>query len=78
MNMEQWNSQFANDPSHDFDLYLELVEGTQPQGKVEREPDGELYLSLFACPQVKVPFRWLVGLAERAETLPAPRNEETG
>ena len=76
--MEQWNSQFANDPSRDFDLYLELVEGGQPQGKVERGPDGELYLSLFACPQVKVPFRWLVRLAERAETLPMPGNEETG
>ena len=74
--MQQWKSQFANDPRRDFELYLELLEGTQPQGGIERGPDGELYLSLFACPEVKVPFMWLVGLADRADSLPVPKQED--
>lgn len=64
------SSQFANDPARDFDLYLELLEGDEPQGKIERGEDGELYSSLFACPQVRIPFRWFLRLAEGATTLP--------
>ena len=78
MSTAQWKSQFANDPKQDFNLYLELLEGAQPQGKIERGPDGELYFSLFACPQVKVPFRWLLDLAQRAESLPTPGRGDTG
>jgi hypothetical protein len=77
MSTTQWKSQFANDPRQHFDLYLELLNGTEPQGKIERAADGELYLSLFACPHVKVPLRWLLELAERAESLPVPGSDDT-
>jgi len=64
-----------DDPNRDFDLYLELLEGEEPQGQIARGDDGELYFSLFACPNVRVPLEWLLGLAERAETLPVRRSE---
>lgn len=68
--MKRWNTQFANDPRRAFDLYLELLEEDEAKGQIERGVDGELYLSLFACPNVKIPFQWLVSLAQQAETLP--------
>jgi len=49
MSAAEWKSQFTNDPQKDFDLYLELLEGAYPQGKIERGADGELYFSLFVC-----------------------------
>jgi hypothetical protein len=77
MSTATWRSQFANNPNRDFDLYLELLEGEEPQGEILRGDDGELYLALFACPRVRVPFKWLLGLAERADTLPARKAEPT-
>ena len=74
--MTNWRTQFANDPRRDFALYLELVEGDEPRGQVVRGDDGDLYLSVFACPNVRIPFRWLVELAERAETLPTARADK--
>lgn len=74
--MQEWKSQFANDPTSDYDLYLELIDEIQPQAKIERGADGELYLSLFACPQVRIPYSWLLTQAERAETLPSSEKEE--
>ena len=76
MRIRQWKSEFVNDPRRDFELYLELVEGDEPQGSIERHEDGELYLILFGCPNVRVPFRWLLSLAERADTLPPPGTRE--
>lgn len=66
----EWSSQFANDPSTEYELYLELLERGVPQAKIERDADGELQLTLLDCPQVRIPFRWLLSLAERVETLP--------
>lgn len=68
--MDKWQSQFANDPTRDYELYLELVEEKRPQAKIERGEAGELYLVLFGCPGVRIPFRWLLSQASRAETLP--------
>jgi hypothetical protein len=72
MTSPEWKSQFANDPRRDFELYLELIDGKEPQGRIERDADGELYLSLYDCPGVRIPFRWLMSLQERAESLPPP------
>jgi hypothetical protein len=65
-----WTSQFANDPRRDFQLYLELLEDDEAQGEIRRGEDGELYLILFDCPEVRVPFKWLTSMLELAETLP--------
>jgi hypothetical protein len=73
---ENWQSQFANDPRKDYELYLELLDDTQPQAKIERAADGELYLSVFGSPDVLIPFRWLLSLADRAEELPMPGETE--
>ncbi len=73
--MKQWDSQFANNPDRDYDLYLELLESDEAIGEIARGGDGELYLSLFACPKVRIPYRWLVSLSARAETLPMVGNE---
>jgi hypothetical protein len=53
-----------------------LLDSNEPIGRIERAEDGELYFSLFACPEVRVPFRWLASLADRGETLPMPGKED--
>ena len=73
---QRWWTQFANDPRDDFNLNLELLEGQEARGMIRRDVDGELYLSIFAAPDVRVPFRWLINLAERAESLPDISNGE--
>jgi len=65
-----WKSQFANDPRKGFSLYLELLHGEEPVGEIRRGGDGQLYLTLFSCPDVAIPFDWLVALTERAKSLP--------
>lgn len=73
--MKKWNTQFANDPRRGFELYLELLEGEEPRAQIVRAIDGELYLNLFAYPEVRVPFHWLAQLQSLAETLPSPVHE---
>jgi len=68
--MEKWTSQFVNHPARDFSLYLELLSGGEPVGEISRGEDDELYLTLFAAPDIRVPLRWLQSLVQRAETLP--------
>jgi len=65
-----WTSIFTNNPYNDFNLYLELLENEQPIAKIERDNDGELYLSIFSSPGCKIPYNWLVSLAARVKTLP--------
>jgi hypothetical protein len=78
MNTSEWWSQFANDPSRDFELYLELLEGREARARIERGSDGKLYLVVDAANNVRVPLHWLVSLAERAETLPVPGADDDG
>lgn len=73
--MKKWTTQFANDPRRDYNLYLELVKEGEPQGQIAREADGELYLSLFASPDVKIPFAWLVSVSAQAGSLPKSEDE---
>lgn len=67
-----WWSQFANDPNRDFEVYLELLEGDDARGQIVRGSDGELYLTLLGCPEVRVPLRWLTSAVEKAASLPLP------
>lgn len=64
----EWRSQFANDPRRDSELYLELVQDRRPVAGIERV-GGELFLVVFGCEGVRLPYQWLVDLAPRAQTL---------
>ncbi len=68
--METWTSVFTNDPYRDFELYLELVEGENARGQIVRDENGDLYFIVFTCPNIRVPYKWLVSLLDRADTLP--------
>ncbi len=76
MTTSKWTTQFANDSKSGFELCHELLEDGVPQGQIERDLDGNLYLAMFQSPGVRVPFRWLVGLSEKGETLPRRSDQE--
>jgi hypothetical protein len=64
-----WHADVTNDPSRDYDLCIELSQGSHVRGTVSRNGLGELVLMWFASETpVEVSAAWLAGILESAET----------
>ena len=61
-----WTAEITNDPTRDFELYIELLENDHFRGRVVRR-DGQLVLALYDGEAVEMPAKWLVRLLESAE-----------
>lgn len=56
----QWHSEITNDPERDYDLYLELLENDVNVGRVQRDTDGILKLTIYKGGSVSIPVDWLL------------------
>ena len=73
--MHNWTSTVTNNPDRDFELVLELCDEDRNEyvAGIERGDDGELYLLVYRGKKlghVRIPYLWLIGLRDEAETLP--------
>jgi hypothetical protein len=59
-----WTAEITNDPSSDYDLYIELLENHEYRGRIERQ-GARLVLRLYS-PEAAVPVEWLIGILEQA------------
>jgi len=62
----KWSAEITNDPTRDYELYLELLESDEFRAKIYRK-DGDLVLVVYGREDVEIPLAWLKELIERAE-----------
>ena len=62
----KWSAEITNDPTRDYELYIELLESDEFRAKIFRK-DGNLVLVVYGREDVEIPLAWLKGLIERAE-----------
>jgi hypothetical protein len=65
--MPHWTSEFTNDPDQDQRLYLELLEDDEYRARVYRDEAGRLMLRVYGGGEARIPLKWLMELAARAE-----------
>jgi hypothetical protein len=66
--MAEWTAEITNDPDHDYDLYIELLEGDEYRGRIFRTTSGELALGLYeGHSAIEIPLDWLLKVAEGAK-----------
>ncbi len=64
---ENWTAEITNDPDRNYDLYIELLEGTEYRGRICRAREGTLYLKVYGCTsEIEIPLEWLMEVAEGA------------
>ena len=61
-----WTADITNDPEHDFDLIIELLENDEYQGRIERQ-NGVLVVRFYSLPDLTIPAVWLRQILTRAE-----------
>lgn len=62
-----WTADIVNDPTRDFDLYVELMLDDTHVARLQRNADGQLELRYYGGGPVAIPLDWLFGLAKRFE-----------
>lgn len=63
-----WSADVGNDPERDFDLVIEIREGNDYRGRVERLENGEIVLYVYPSESgFRVPVAWLSKLLSSAE-----------
>jgi hypothetical protein len=71
------SAEFSNDPERDYRLVVEVLEGDEWRGRLERGEEGELVLFIYPSRDgTKMPAKWLAALIASVEAdLPnqAPR-----
>ena len=60
-----WTAEITNDPEHDFELHIELLEDEQYRGRVVRDGEGWMQLQVYGGTPVAMPWDWLTGVVER-------------
>jgi hypothetical protein len=63
--MSRWTAEITNDPEQDYALIIELLEGGEARGRIERNGQSELMLRVYGD-DVRIPIDWLKGLIEQA------------
>ena len=66
-----WTSEITNDPNHDYDLYVELLEDDVHKGRVQRQEDGKIALVLTG-EGVSIPGDWIRSILERTPAVAPP------
>jgi hypothetical protein len=57
-----------------MELYIELIEGGEYRGRVQRSVTGELELTIYGTDPFSIPADWLMDVLNRATVdLPMPR-----
>jgi len=57
----EWTADITNDPDRDFDLYIEIVEGEEYRGRIQRDERGLLVLRVYRD-DTEIPAEWLAAL----------------
>lgn len=60
-----WTADITNDPDRDYTLCIELWEGEEHRGRIDRDASGELVLRMYG--EAVVPAAWLAKLLAQAE-----------
>ena len=60
-----WTADLSNDPNNGYALCVDLWEGEEHRGRIERGPAGELALCMYS--ECVVPAVWLAKLLLQAE-----------
>jgi hypothetical protein len=66
-----WTAEITNDPTRDFELYVELLNDGDYKARLQRNPAGELEIVFYGGDKCLIPWGWLSGIASRF-------SEETG
>lgn len=60
-----WSADITNDPDRDFDLCIELWEGNEGRGRIQRDDRGVLMLRIYAA-DTRIPAEWLATMLTAA------------
>jgi hypothetical protein len=62
----RWNAELTNDPTHDFDLCVDIYEDAHHRGTIHRDDSGTLVLTWYPCSAgpIDVPVEWLRGILD--------------
>jgi hypothetical protein len=63
-----WTAEITNDPSRNFELYIELIEGETYRARIQRNPEGQLELHVYGTEPFSIPAEWLAEMLSRAST----------
>jgi hypothetical protein len=64
----EWTADICNDPKRDFDLSVDIQEGTAIRATIFRNSAGDVVLRVYpAASIVDIPGSWLRGILARAE-----------
>lgn len=61
-----WTADVTNDPERGFSLYLELLEGDESRGRIQRTDAGVLELRIYGPEETRIPVDWLLTVMEGA------------
>ncbi len=62
-----WTSEFWSDPTHDYRLYLELLEDDEFRGRIELDDAGQPILTVYPSKEfVRIPGDWLMAILRGA------------
>ncbi len=68
-----WTAEITNDPSRNFQVYVELLDGGRYRARLQRNPAGELEIVFYAGDQCLIPWDWLSGIVARFSEETRPR-----
>ena len=60
-----WTAEITNDPTRDFELYVELLNDGDYKARLQRNPSGELEIVFYGGEKCPIPWGWLSGIASR-------------
>ena len=62
-----WSAEITNDPTNDYDLYVELLENEIYKGRLALNDAGQLVLTLYPSEtHTRMPIDWLEEIIKRA------------
>jgi len=63
-----WSAEITNDPTNDYDLYIELLENEVYKGRLTLNSTGQLVLTLYSSEtHACIPVDWLEEIIGRAK-----------
>jgi len=68
---ETWTADVTNDPNRNFELYIEIMEGSHHRGRVQHNVNGEMEVVVYrGASDCHIPWQWLSEIVTRfdAET----------
>jgi hypothetical protein len=69
-----WTADITNDPTRDFELYVELCADDHALARLQRNPAGQIELVFYGGVACQIPWAWLSRIASRFEAEVPPRN----